>query len=359
MESLSECVDGANEHLARPFGAVIVPATEPAEPGEHSKAALLTLPSWTAESFSCFRPSTADDVAVPYRYILTRLDPSLPSPPPPQVITTDTTKCLIKALRAKPDSVPLQSAAIPESLAPVVSELQKTQSRQQRAQIAKNASRAAVTRRRQLAAPPATRTVSNAAGISGSSRLGFLATRKAAPGTSVLGREDATNGSIRSFDRMTFGSIPGSGLGGSSSAAAGSIGTVVRPKKRPRTASGWGSLTRDRRQICIRVSLAAAVRLSPSRAVAEMHRIWTEDPSKPQRVTSDIRRELAESVKDWSIDELMAYVDGADMCGQTPFSIGCSTSRLELAMRVRLHLLPDPTPQLPVIEAKNNGVGTP
>lgn len=322
-----------------------VPSEQPQLTVSHAKPALNMLPSWTRDSFSCFRPLSEDD-ATPHVHIVARRHATFPPPQPPQMITTDVTKCLIRALRAKPESIPLQSAAIPESLAPSIVDLQHAQRRQQRAQLAKNASRAAVARRRQLASSSnGTIAPSAIGGPAGTSRPA-VAEMRHLPGSSGFAREGSTRGEARTYDRMTFGSIPGNSLGPSSSAVGGCSDAAARPVKRARPAQGWGSLPRDRRQICIRVSLAAALRHSPSHTVSEMHRIWTEDPSRPQRVTSDIRRELAESVMNWNIDELMSYVDGADMCGRSAFPIGRSTSRCELAARVKENLLPDTLPRV-------------
>jgi hypothetical protein len=281
-----------------------------------SSAAIANLPSCGPGAFSCFRPLSDDDPEPP-RYIPALHDPARP---PPIKVTTDRTKCLIRALRAKQESAGLRSAALVESLHPDVCALQAAQREQQRVQLAKTTSRSAVARRRRLTAwSPA-------------------ASGPAGDGGSGDGRSGASHsfpssaGQAAAPDRTAPGRAGGADAGGSAGAS--------RPLKRPRTQRGWGELSRERRQLCIRVCLAAAVRRSPSPAVAEMDRIWRDDPGRPQRVTAAIRRELASHVKHWTLSELMAYADGAGLLSKAS-PAGAPAPRRELANAVCAHLRPD------------------
>lgn len=296
-------MDGGESALQAPAGMTAkepaqgdadASAEKTAKAPSRGKGAFDELPSWTNDSFSCFRPITEED-ASPLVHIVARPLSAIPLPPPPVVVLTDTTKCLIRALRLKPDPAPMQSAALAESRAPAIVQLQKAQRRQQQAQVTKNASLAAVARRRQLTAAPA--------GLA-----------PAADPTAPRSAKAAARGSA--------GDAPG------------------RPPKRARLGGGFGALAREKRQVCIRVALAAAMQHSPSAVVSELNRVWKKNPASPQRVTSEIRRELAESTKNWSVDELMAYVEGAALGRLSGFTIGLSKSRRELAVLVRENLMP-------------------
>jgi hypothetical protein len=194
-------------------------------------------------------------------------------------VKTDRTKCLIRALRSRADSAPLVSAAVPGTVNPTVLKMQKEQQAKHLENITKNtAAQASRGVRRPL-----------------SSLTGTLApsvpTAASAPGPSSAG--------------------PGT--------------------KRARVQS-WSAMPRERRQACVRVSLAAAVTRAPSAALATLHHVWQEDPRRPQRVTHDIRKELAESSVNWTERELKLYLREADLSG--------SGGRADLARRVHTHLRP-------------------
>jgi hypothetical protein len=200
--------------------------------------------------------------------------PTIPGPKP-HIVRTETTRCLIRALRSRIDSSSLTSAAVGSSMSPSVQRLQQQLLEQQQVTAqAQNPDR--------MTTPPA-------------------------PPTRVAvalksGREG------RRSD------------------------VIAKPSKSMRGGVSWSSMTRERRQACLRISLAAAVATSPVASISELHRVWQQDPRCPQRVTPEIRRELAESAFSWTVAELKDYLceAGLSRVGQ----------KIELARRVHLHIRP-------------------
>jgi hypothetical protein len=202
--------------------------------------------------------------------------PTIPGPAP-RIVKTETTRCLIRALRSRIDSSSLTSAAVCSSMNPSVQRLQQQllEQHQVRAQ-AQNPTCTAAT-------PPAPPT-----------RVVAVATKS--------GRES------RCSD------------------------VSARPSKSTRGGVSWSFMTRERRQACLRIGLAAAVSKSPVPSISELHRVWQLDPRCPQRVTPEIRRELAESAFSWTVAELKDYLCEAGLSPVGP--------KIELARRVHLHIRP-------------------
>lgn len=215
----------------------------------------------------------------------------------PMSVETDGTKCLIRALRARVDP-PLASATDLKSLHPRVRALQKTQ----RAQHNKFKIQGQGDQRRRQVAPSA------AASASG----------KRVSSVSKTGTRAESDAKRAQPDRMLFGSV-------------GVVNNIVAQGL---GAAKWEAATRECRQACIRASLTAAVCHSPSPALAEMHRIWEEDPSRKQSVTSGVRRELADTVPSWSMLELQAYLASVDVASRR------LTSRREMVGFIVNHLRP-------------------
>lgn len=240
----------------------------------------LPLPTYTADAFSLL----SDHVSPPRPQHI-RTAPG----PPPRVIKTDTTKCLIRALRSKPESAPLNSAALKTSLSPSVAALQAAQRASQRAAL-KTASRAAVARRRQI-------TTAN----------GRIVPTTVAGSTSV-GR------SARACDRMTFGT--GLGMG-----------------KRPRD-GGWAACGAAVRRACMLVGFEASMRNGGA-----SERLVKARKGAGEDVQAAVRAEMAKGVKNWNAVELREYSEGAEM------DVGEKCSKRRLAALVMAHLMPDMAPQ--------------
>jgi hypothetical protein len=192
--------------------------------------------------------------------------------PKPRIVKTDTTRCLIRALRARADSASLASAAARSSMSPSVRLLQQKHVELQEL----------------------------AAHTKGNVESAFLASACTAPRKASAGN--------KASDRNQ------------------------KTAKPARVGLSWSHMARQKRQACLRISLAAAVLKSPAGCVSELYRVWQVDPSRPQRVTPEIRRELAESAFGWSVSELKSYLREAGLS-----QIG---QRLELARRVHSHVRP-------------------
>lgn len=298
---------------------------------------ITNLPTYQSDAFVDIG-KVSDDAIEPLSCLSSRVKVTPPeSQPPPRVITTDNTKCLIRVLRAKPESAPFQSAAILDSLNPEVAKLQETQRQQQRTQLSKNresASRNAITRRRQITTSVSGKLIPTAVvGSSGpAASASSTADRSAQAPSFAQGR-----GTARSFDRMTFGTGIGSSVPGSTEYPFSS----TRSGKRARRAQGWSSLPRSQRKECLRVSVAATVRSGDaSESLLEINRVWNEDPARQQRVSAALRREMSEAAQKWAFGELCAYMDGAGLM------YAVSSSKRHLSGLVRAHLRPDMVPNI-------------
>lgn len=213
----------------------------------------------------------------------------------PRSVKTDTTKCLIRALRARVDP-PLASAADSKSLNPRIRALQETQ-KSQHDRLKVHGEQ--IQRRRH--------------GTSSATGKMTAKVHKLGTGPDVVAKR------TRPSDRMLFG-----GLGVSSNAMVQGL-----------TVGAWDASSRECRQACIRTSLSTALRHSPSPALSEMYRIWEEDPTQKQSVTSAVRRELADTVPRWSMSELQIYLTSANISCRR-----ASSSRRELQALVINHLRP-------------------
>lgn len=197
----------------------------------------------------------------------------------PIAVKSDNTRCLIRALRSRTSTTSVQSAVVPGSL----------NSKLRQKQITQNL--------------PISRQQDGAA----SSRDAFLA-------DSVAGHE-------RSESKLRMSSRSDSKATPSMSSKAG----------RQRLQS-YAGMSREQRKACLRISLEAATSHSESEVLHTLKRNWAENPRCHQRITHQVRRDLAESAGRWSVLELRNYLRQAGLC-----ATGC---RMELVRRVFSHLRP-------------------
>lgn len=252
------------------------------------KRALQNLPDSGSETFSGLRGSLQDYAnSVRARYIPLQekdIDPVRTILFPFEV-KIDRTKCLIRALRTRPDTGEIISAAVPGSLNPKLVPIREQQNRMQRQQQ-----------------------ISSRNEIISHKRQGISYTK--------------TNG------EQMHSHAPSSS---SCSPANESSAKDVRKPKRQKIQS-YSSMSVEQRRACVRISLTAAMLRSPSKALRTLQHNWEKNPRCPQRITYEVRQELALSSIDWSIEELKCYLREADL--------GVHGSRKDLARRVYSHLRP-------------------